>query len=865
MASTNSAGDTTAAGTNIVTPSPREKRSRKRKEFLDPGSKSDHEQKVSEIRRMAKIRSIQKEMKKCNELANANLILVEQNKCLKRQLYRSQYELTKLRTAYRGDIGIAIVAACRSALPNRHMMTRASAVVQAIYDGCMGDEGRWALEVVVRKMMAERYSAEKIAEVVDCTTSLSLMSVTALSRADSTLEAGDTAMLPSGSAVKRRQQWLDEYVLSKTHLHYRRDGWDEVAQWDIEMITREVLWDTQMFGYAAHPACEPVDLAYTYDGAGYANDGKGAVIGALKLVDRRTRNEKGELLFLDGSGNEINTQSTRTMRITTLTSKSETKETYRLEPFSSTFKFLHDLRRRGLPYRGPGKMGWTRPVNTWLMADKVGHQKATGMGGSLHAGGALIPCFLCGISRNDLNRYKTGEKRCETCKELNLDECYCYEIVTDAKAEQYRAELEKILKNEQTAGRILYLPPRDNDRLLPVHAKQPSPQMMQRIHREDGRDASTWYSRRYLIDEISSFSVGVTIDETVPSNNNVTHLFFTPQSAADKNQQRSLCIMEICNRQIGLPSGRPTDDEIKKIVVDRLELVERVQYLRRVVDRHDQHRNNPVRPETCIEDMLHATKNIVAKHLEVLLRLGWKSHAGQKVSDVEGRTAWKVAVENKIQAIVGPYEIPISKGSIGTITMPKIACFVDIKNSLDTIVPTILGDGKFDQEVIVKWVDCAKKMSKMIDLANKHGICTVADANAMQRAANAHRKVWLPLVGEEEGHSNYLHDFWSGHVREQMIMTKGIHRFRQDCTEHYMKLTNRKFHNSSNKSGGKVDSEGYIGQIARWSERHWNWIHGHAQKFFSTRVPGERLRPARALVGPGCVALPAQPLTVFRV
>lgn len=855
-----------AAAANIVTPSPREKRSRKRKEFFDPGSKSDHEQKVSEIRRKAKMQSIREEKKQCNELANANLILVQQNEYLKKQLYRSQYDLKRLRTAYHGDVGMAIVAACRSAMPSKHMTTRATAVVQAIHDGCLGNEGKWALEIVVRNMMAERYSAEKIAKVVDLTTSLSLQSVTALSRADTTLEPSDTALLPSGSAVKRRQQWLDEYISSKTHLHYRRDGWEEVAQWDIENVLRDVLWDTQVFGCAAHPAFEPVDVAFTYDGAGYANNGKGAVIGALKLVDRRTRNEKGELMFVDGSGKEINTQSTRTMRITTLSSSSETKATYRMEPFSSTFRFLYDVRRRGLPMRGPGKWGWTRPLNVWLMADKVGHQKATGTGGSLHAGGALLPCFLCGISRNDLNRYKTGVKRCETCKELNLDECYCYEIVTDAKAVQYRAELNKVLNNEQQAGRILYLPPRDNDRLLPVHDKQPSPQMMQRIHREDGRDASTWYSRRYLIDEIESYTSGVTIDETVPNNNNVTHLLFDPQSGADKNQQRSLCIMELCNRQIDLPQGQPTDGEIKKAVIDRLRLVERVQYLRRVLNRHDQHRTNPVRPEMCMEDMLHATKNIVAKHLEVLFRLGWKSHAGQKVSDVQGRNAWKVAVQNQVQAIVGgPYEMPIKEGSIGTVTMPKISCFVDIKNSLDNMVPTILGDGKFDQETIVKWVDCVKKMSKMVDLANKPGICTVADANAMQRVANAHRKAWLPLVGEEEGHSNYLHDFWSGHVREQMILTKGLHRFRQDCTEHYMKLTNRKFHNSSNKSGGKVDSEGYIGQIARWSERHWCWIHGHAEKFFSTRVPGERLQRARALVGPGFTRPSVQPVTAMAI
>ena len=68
-----------------------------------------------------------------------------------------------------------------------------------------------ALEVVVRNVMAERHSAEKIAEVVDCTTSPfhSHIRHTALSRADDTLEVGDAALLPSGSAVKRRQQWLD--------------------------------------------------------------------------------------------------------------------------------------------------------------------------------------------------------------------------------------------------------------------------------------------------------------------------------------------------------------------------------------------------------------------------------------------------------------------------------------------------------------------------------------------------------------------------------------------------------------------------------------------------------------------------------
>ena len=71
------------------------------------------------------------------------LMLVEQNEHLKRQLCRSQHELSKLRAACRGDIGIAIVAACRSAMPNKHTMTRASAVVvKATRDGCLGDEGK---------------------------------------------------------------------------------------------------------------------------------------------------------------------------------------------------------------------------------------------------------------------------------------------------------------------------------------------------------------------------------------------------------------------------------------------------------------------------------------------------------------------------------------------------------------------------------------------------------------------------------------------------------------------------------------------------------------------------------------------------
>ena len=124
-------------------------------------------------------------------------------------------------------------------MPNKHTMTRASAVVKATCDGCLGDEGKCALEVVVRNVMAERHSAEKIAEVVDCTTSLSLTSVTALSRADDTLEVGDAALLPSGSAVKRRQQWLDGGSLHA--------GGASRSQVVTPSITSSIGWTTAAF------------------------------------------------------------------------------------------------------------------------------------------------------------------------------------------------------------------------------------------------------------------------------------------------------------------------------------------------------------------------------------------------------------------------------------------------------------------------------------------------------------------------------------------------------------------------------------------------------------------------------------------
>lgn len=129
------------------------KRVRKAKSHYDPGQISEHDKKVSETRRKAKMKSVRDSKKAARRLMAENAFLCEQNRLYDQKLLRSQYELRCLREAYRGDVGISIVAASKSAMPNKHLQTRARAVVRSIADGCLGDEGKWALDVVVRNVM----------------------------------------------------------------------------------------------------------------------------------------------------------------------------------------------------------------------------------------------------------------------------------------------------------------------------------------------------------------------------------------------------------------------------------------------------------------------------------------------------------------------------------------------------------------------------------------------------------------------------------------------------------------------------------------------------------------------------------------
>ena len=138
------------------------------------------------------------------------------------------------------------------------------------------------------------------------------------------------------------------------------------------------------------------------------------------------------------------------------------------------------------------------------------------------------------------------------------------------KAEQHHIELVQILKDEERHGRISYLPPRDNDRRLPVHVKQPPPNLMQRISREDTSNVRSWYSRRCLDDEIDEYESGVVINESIPSNGKPSHLLFIPRDNAEKNQQRSLCIMEIQRRKLPVPPGSPINRSVKEADLERI-------------------------------------------------------------------------------------------------------------------------------------------------------------------------------------------------------------------------------------------------------------------------------------------------------
>ena len=874
MDSTNASADDSAVA---ITPSPRPTRNRRKRNISYPGEAdlTAHEKQKAVNMRNCQWRRYNRERDESNAQSNLVESLKKENNSLRNKNNNLKQMIRRLNNSLDGgDVGATLVAATSVIMPGTHEITRAKAIVEVIYNGeAFGKAGRAALEEYVALIMAQKYPPERLLHVMDTTITLSLTSISGLARADPSLQPGEKALIPGGDAVGRRMHQLNKYILSRIHFHYHRNGWDEVAQWDSEMSMRLFLHHTGLMPHAvaastmwARPTAPPV-LAYTFDGVGFTKGAvrkKGAVMGGWKAVDSRSVDSAGGLMFRDEDGNEENTQSSKTIFLTDFTSSPETKDTYMSAPFSTSFRLISRVRRHGLPCRGMEPWLWPiRPLTVWLMADKVGHQKATRMGGALHLGGADMPCYDCGVCKTNLGRYRTGEKRCDWCKKEENDKCPCTEIVTRAKAEEYRVELHKIIRIETAAGRINYKPPkRDGDRRNPVHSKRPTADAMQRIHEEDALDPSRWYEHRYLDDETDLYCAEckLSIDERT-TNNDASHLLFDPTDESQQDEQRALVLEELGKRNVlsSLPTvGRPSDGEIKAVLVKRMEMVERVQHMRRVLLRHDNLYgtrlsmigiDNPVHPEDCVTDLLHQLKNVVAKHLEVLLLQGWQKHAGDNLTQRQARVRWKKEVEAAMGQLIGKWEIPIDNGTIGKIATAKISDFSIVRDNFSVIVPIILSG--HSAPYIARWVNCCNLMKETLVLCAKPGVCTVEDADAMQRKAYAHWKEWGPLAGNKR-YSNYLHDLHCGHVRADMIKTGGLFRFQQQGTEKMMGMANRKYHNNSNKGGGHSNREGFLAQVGKWSGRHHFWLVGEAQKFFDRKAEdGGRaynsLQPARPL------------------
>ena len=198
-----------------------------------------------------------------------------------------------------------------------HFDTRALVVLGLVVCGKLfGEKGKKASKTFIRREVKKTFRAWKLCMAKDTAHQgcLNLQGIEAVRKVEE-LEEREEGMLPSKSSIWREgNELLTEVGYPLFKIVHKDMDLGEVVQLDFERLVRFVL---EIHGLTELAQRISIELAFSIDAAALTQ-GTTHIFGALKVVDIRSQNRDGSLMFVkddDGVLKFVNLQSNKNVYV----------------------------------------------------------------------------------------------------------------------------------------------------------------------------------------------------------------------------------------------------------------------------------------------------------------------------------------------------------------------------------------------------------------------------------------------------------------------------------------------------------------------------------------------------------------------
>lgn len=722
------------------------------------------------------------------------------------------------------------------ALKGKHFKTRAATVLDLVVSGeLFGEEAsKKATTKFVRKEVRKTFTAWRLCMAKDTAHQgcLNLQGIEAVRRVEE-LEEREQGMIPSKSSVWREGDELLRkvgYPLFK--IKHRDTELGEVVELDFECVFRFALETKGMTELAQR---ESVEMAFSVDAAELSS-GTSHIFAALKLVDLRSRNRNGELMFvkeIDGEVQYTNIQSNKNVFIMMMVYAKDKKKTYR-HFFNNWFDFINKIKLEGLPYRNERNKA-IKPIKVRIPQDTSSLQKALNLGGACKA--CNMFCHMCGCQSYggncQLMRWREGPHRCRFYCLSQRDppkKCFHWNVDNDHEIARKKQEIFVILMLDEIRSFRLKPTCFNSNRLSASGIK---------IHYSVNEIFLDRHVEEDPVVQAGSQILTSVTDATRFSDPKHINFLCPTSPCAIRTAYNSLLDRELIIRKLfGYIS---TSVEIKqKYLLLSIRNGEVVKDNRRAIARWSPVGKNDKMMDVndAVLCILHLELRCSENKLAHLLNEGFTHRNTKALVDTYMTEVEKIVNEGKIGRSThqNQWTFPINKGNDG------VASDFSLKGEFGK---NILLKGERIANVALRYHTqqekddfntVLKKYQEVLCFLNRRTEFKESDVREFQSLADDYGQKWMNVTGRD-GQTNYEHFILTSHVSHYLLQDGNLYRFSQQGFEAMMSKIKCIYHRCTSRGGHGSHIRSHILQICHFLVRSMLWNSGHGEAYFHAKYP----------------------------